>query len=309
MTHYLTSNLQVTDSLNSIHELQGREVELGREVALLRGFMEAAQEEGEADRVKIFQAEDETLSLQAEIETVLMEREEAGRAATRWAEAADEARQKVQHLEGQREDLNAQLDTLKSAYNAAVGELADGKNVGRELLGRLTHLESELEAKKAENERLLKDFEDKNQEALDHMMKARETFDGERRLMQENVAHLELLRNNLEASVSAKEQVVREKQVEVEEAEKKLLIAVSKSEEVSKNNLRLKGNLEVRVAEVGKLKEEVKAVKESMSSDLRRREASLERAKADCRELAEDKAEVESLLGLSVYASASFSLT
>ena len=35
------------------------EVELGREVALLRGFMEAAQEEGEADRVKIFQAEDE----------------------------------------------------------------------------------------------------------------------------------------------------------------------------------------------------------------------------------------------------------
>ena len=31
----------MTDSLNSIHELQGREVELGREVALLRGFMEA----------------------------------------------------------------------------------------------------------------------------------------------------------------------------------------------------------------------------------------------------------------------------
>ena len=285
--------LQVTDSLNSIHELQGREVELGREVALLRGFMEAAQEEGEADRVKIFQAEDEILSLQAEIETVLMEREEAGRAATRWAEAADEAQQKVQHLEGQKEDLNAQLDTLKSAYNAAVGELAEGKNVGRELLGRLNHLETELEARKAENERLLKDFEDKNQEALDHMMKARETFDGERQLMQENVAHLELLRNNLEASLSAKEQVVREKQMEVEEAEKKLLIATSKSEEVSKTNLRLKGNLEVRLAEVGKLKEEMKVVKESMGSDLRRREASLERAKADCRELAEDKAEVE----------------
>merc|ERR1719495_2927608 len=67
---------QVTDSLNSIHELQSREVELGREVALLRGFMEAAQEEGE-------------------------------RSATRWAEAADEAQQKVQQLEGQREDLNA----------------------------------------------------------------------------------------------------------------------------------------------------------------------------------------------------------
>ena len=284
----------MTDSLNSIHELQGREVELGREVALLRGFMEAAQEEGEADRVKIFQAEDEILSLQAEIETVLMEREDAGRAATRWAEAADEAQQRVQQLEGQKEDLNAQLDTLKSAYNAAVGELADSKNVGRELLGRLTHLESELEARKAENERLLKDFEDKNQEALDHMMKARETFEGERRLMQENVVHLELLRNNLEASVSAKEEMVRERQVEVEEAEKKLLIATSKSEEVSKNNLRLKGNLEVRVAEVAKLKEEMKNVKETMGSDLKRREASLERAKADCRELAEDKAEVES---------------
>ena len=126
------------------------------------------------------------------------------------------------------------------------------------------------------------------------MMKARETFEGERRLMQENVVHLELLRNNLEASVSAKEEMVRERQVEVEEAEKKLLIATSKSEEVSKNNLRLKGNLEVRVAEVAKLKEEMKNVKETMGSDLKRREASLERAKADCRELAEDKAEVES---------------
>ena len=65
-------------------------------------------------------------------------------------------------------------------------------------------------------------------------------------------------------------------------------------QEVSKNNLRLKGNLEVRVAEVAKLKEEMKNVKETMGSDLKRREASLERAKADCRELAEDKAEVES---------------
>ena len=282
----------MTDSLNSIHELQGREVELGREVALLRGFMEAAQEEGEADRVKIFQAEDEILSLQAEIETVLMEREEAGRSATRWAEAADEAQQKVQQLEGQREDLNAQLDTLKSAYNAAVGELADGKNVGRELLERLNLLEAELEVKENENERLLKDFEDKNQEALDHMLKARETFEGEQKLMQENVKHLELLRNNLEASLSAKEQVVREKETEVEEAEKKLLIATSKSEEVSKNNLRLKGNLELRAEEAAKLKEEIKNIKDSMGTDIRRREASLERAKADCRELAADKAEV-----------------
>jgi hypothetical protein len=45
----------VTDSLNCIHELQQREVELTREVALLRGFMEAAQEEGEAERIRIMQ--------------------------------------------------------------------------------------------------------------------------------------------------------------------------------------------------------------------------------------------------------------
>ena len=49
---------------------------------------------------------------------------------------------------------------------------------------------------------------------------------------------------------------------------------------------------ELRAEEAAKLKEEIKNIKDSMGTDIRRREASLERAKADCRELAADKAEV-----------------
>ena len=86
---------QVSDSLANIHELQCREVELCKEVALLRGFMEASQEEGERDRVRMMQAEDEILSLQAEIEAVLVEREDAGKTAGHWAETAHTARQQV----------------------------------------------------------------------------------------------------------------------------------------------------------------------------------------------------------------------
>ena len=42
---------QMSDSLANINELQCREVELGREVALLRGFMEASLQEDEAKRI------------------------------------------------------------------------------------------------------------------------------------------------------------------------------------------------------------------------------------------------------------------
>lgn len=65
--------------------------------------------------------------------------------------------------------------------------------MGRELLERLTELEEEVEKRTRENERLLKDFQDRNQEALDEMLKARETFDGETRLLRENVQHLEVI--------------------------------------------------------------------------------------------------------------------
>ena len=50
--------------------------------------------------------------------------------------------------------------------------------------------------------------QERNEEALEEMLGARRTFEGETRLLQENIAHLELLRNNLEQAVSAKEEQV-----------------------------------------------------------------------------------------------------
>ena len=55
---------QVAEALHTIHSLQTREDSLQRELELVRQFLEAAQVEGEEDRIRIMQAEDEMLSLQ-----------------------------------------------------------------------------------------------------------------------------------------------------------------------------------------------------------------------------------------------------
>ena len=64
------------------------------------------------------------------------------------------------------------------------------------------------EAKTTENENLLKDFQDRNQEALDEMKKSKEGFEGERKLLLDHVEHFESLRDNLEKSLSEKIEVV-----------------------------------------------------------------------------------------------------
>ena len=75
----------------------------------------------------------------------------------------------------------AQQDSLKAAYNAAVAELNESKTVGRQLLEQLGAMEDELEKKKAENSKILKDFEDRNEEALnemDKMVQGKSAFSG-----------------------------------------------------------------------------------------------------------------------------------
>ena len=57
-----------------------------------------------------------------------------------------------------REDLGAQLDTVKNSYNLAVDELSESKTVVGQLLERLNKVDAVVEAKTAENEKLLKDL-------------------------------------------------------------------------------------------------------------------------------------------------------
>ena len=65
----------------------------------------------------------------------------------------------------------AQQESLKAAYNTAVAELTESKTVGRQLLEQLGVMEEQLENKKMENSKILKDFEERNEEALHEMDK------------------------------------------------------------------------------------------------------------------------------------------
>ena len=51
---------QVAEALHSIHALQVTEDSLQQELNMVKQFMEAAQEDGEQDRIRIMQAEDDT---------------------------------------------------------------------------------------------------------------------------------------------------------------------------------------------------------------------------------------------------------
>ena len=64
LTHLYVTAGQVAEALHTIHSLQTREDSLQRELEMVRQFLEAAQVEGEEDRIRIMQAEDEMLSLQ-----------------------------------------------------------------------------------------------------------------------------------------------------------------------------------------------------------------------------------------------------
>ena len=178
-------------ALHSIHALQVREDILQQELNMVKLFMEAAQEDEEQDRIRIMQSEDEILSLQAELNETLVEMEECNRRAWYHAEKGEYNQQMVDRLNSEltavREDLGAQLDTVKNAYNLAVDELSESKTVVGQLLEWMNEVDAVVEAKTAENEKLLKDFQDRNQEALDEMKKSKEAFEEERKLLTHNV--------------------------------------------------------------------------------------------------------------------------
>jgi hypothetical protein len=168
---------------------------------VVKQFMEATQEDGEQDRIRIMQDEDEILSLQAELDETLIEMEESSRRA-RYNAGRGEYNQQMVHR------LSSELDTVKNACNLAVDEFSEGKTVGGQLLAQLNKVDAVDEAKTTENENLLKDFQDRNQEALDEMKKSKEGFEGERKLLLDHVEHFESLRDNLEKSLSEKIEVV-----------------------------------------------------------------------------------------------------
>ena len=69
--------------------------------------------------------------------------------------------------------------------------------------------------------------------------------------------------------MSAKEEHLRAALQEVEAAKEAVQEAETRDQEVAKVNLRLKGNLDVRVQEVAKLKDEIKSAKEQRAEEVR----------------------------------------
>ena len=259
---------QVAELLQSIHNIQQREDTMQQELLLVKQFMEAAQEEGEEERVRMLQMEDELLSLQAELEDTLVRLDEAVRQNEMLRAGA--AHNHREHR-AMREDFQAQQATLKSAYNSAVSdldhlrlELHESKTTGRQILDQITILEEEVAAKKLENSKILKDFEDRNEEALKEMDKMVQGFEQEKSLLHDQVKHLENLRDNLEKTVSAKTEKIYAFRSQVEESATAIEVTQQKIGEVNKTNLRLKGNLELRATENLKLKDQIETIKKEV---------------------------------------------
>ena len=190
-----------------------------------------------------------------------------------------------------REDSKAELDTLKSAYNTAVAELTENKAVGRQLLEQIETLEDEISLRKEENSRILKDFEDRNEEALNEMDKMVQGFEQEKSLFHDNIKHLEGLRDNLEKTVSEKTEAIFSLKNDLEQVKQKEELTNCKVEEVTKTNLRLKGNLELRATENLKLKEKIDSLDKEVT-DLRTKHDDNQRRIKD---LSDQKADVDRL--------------
>jgi len=106
------------------------------------------------------------------------------------------------------------------------------------------------------------------------------------------------LRDNLEKSLSEKTEVLYACRQEFTETKEMLNNLQVKNEEIVKNNLRLKGNLEVRVSEVSKLKEEVEKKESEVlaeSSSQESLKAELTSANDRVAELLEQKADIDRL--------------
>ena len=286
---------QVTEALHSIHNLQVRESALQQELVMVKQFMEAAQVEGEEDRIRMMQAEDEILSLTAEMEEVCLQVEDA---EVRFKQAASEVerlRGQNEHLTteiaGVREDSRQQLNTLKTAYNSAVAELTESKEVGRQLLDQMSGLEDDLQAKKEENSKILKDFEERNEEALNEMDKMVQGFEQEKGLLHDKINHLENLRDNLEKTVSEKTEAIHSQKVLIDDSIKNAEFSLNKIEEVTKTNLRLKGNLELRATENLKQKDIIETLKKEVEDYQTKSESHLVQIK----ELSEQKSDTDRL--------------
>jgi len=145
---------------------------------------------------------------------------------------------------------------------------------------------------------LLTDFQDRNQEALDEMKRSKESYDQENSLLKANIEHLEVLRDNLEKSVSEKTEVVYACKKEITDIKEVLSGFKAKNEEIVKNNLRLKGNLEVRVSEVANLKEEISKKSEEVATEKELNERLISEQKLvkdEVAQLNEQKVELERL--------------
>ena len=97
------------------------------------------------------QAEDEILSLQAEMEDAFVRAEASEARAKHFSEKSSKLKANVDQLKhdmaATNTDYKAQISTLKAAYNSAVVELNESKTVGRQLLEQMSSVEEELKAK------------------------------------------------------------------------------------------------------------------------------------------------------------------
>merc|ERR1719462_1067407 len=91
--------------------------------------MEAAQVEGEEDRIRMMQTEDELISLQAEMEDVYLRAEvaetEVKNHSVEAASLNNQIEQLMKELDTVKEYNKAQQESLKAAYNTAVAELTE----------------------------------------------------------------------------------------------------------------------------------------------------------------------------------------
>ena len=89
------------------------------------------------------------------------------------------------------------------------------------------------------------------------MVEMKTKFDEELKLQNENITHLKGLRDNLEKSLSEKTEMLYNCRDSMNTLETTLENMKSKNDELNKTNLRFKGNLEYRIQELTKLREEL----------------------------------------------------
>jgi len=103
-------------------------------------------------------------------------------------------------------------------------------------------------------------------------------------LKEENINHLEMLRNNLEESLSAKTSACEEKVLQYDELTERMTVAQNKAEELTKTNLRLKANLDLRATEVHRLHSHKSSLEKEVESAKEKVEDAME-AKNDLEKL------------------------